>query len=69
MKEYRFAGLLPIPGGVGVSEAGLALGLTRAGVPSDTAFAIALTHRFCVFYLPPIWGFRSYRWLTSRGYL
>jgi len=64
-----FAGLLPIPGGVGVSEAGLALGLTRAGVPSDTAFAIALTHRFCVFYLPPIWGFRSYRWLTSRGYL
>src|SRR5262249_21131655 len=29
-----FAGLLPVPGGVGVSEAGLSLGLTRVGVPS-----------------------------------
>jgi uncharacterized membrane protein YbhN (UPF0104 family) len=41
-----FAGLLPVPGGVGVSEAGLSLGLTRAGIPSETAFAIALTYRF-----------------------
>jgi uncharacterized membrane protein YbhN (UPF0104 family) len=64
-----FAGLLPVPGGVGVSEAGLALGLTRAGIPSETAFAIALTTRFCTFYLPPIWGFRCYRWLTAREYL
>jgi uncharacterized protein (TIRG00374 family) len=64
-----FAGLLPVPGGIGVSEAGLALGLTRAGVPSDTAFAIALTARFCTFYLPPIWGFASYKWLASRRYL
>ena len=64
-----FAGLLPVPGGVGVSEAGLSLGLTRAGIPSETAFAIALTYRFVIFYLPPIWGVRSYRWLTSRRYL
>jgi uncharacterized protein (TIRG00374 family) len=64
-----FAGLLPVPGGVGVSEAGLSLGLTRAGIPSETAFAIALTYRFVTFYLPPIWGLRSYRWLTSRRYL
>jgi uncharacterized protein (TIRG00374 family) len=64
-----FAGLLPVPGGVGVSEAGLSLGLTRAGIPSETAFAIALTYRFITFYLPPIWGLRSYRWMTSRGYL
>ncbi|MGZ8815532.1 MAG: lysylphosphatidylglycerol synthase domain-containing protein, partial [Mycobacterium sp.] len=64
-----FAGLLPIPGDIGVSEAGLALGLSRLGVPSETAFAIALTYRFCTFYLPPIWGFASYRWLTARRYL
>jgi uncharacterized membrane protein YbhN (UPF0104 family) len=64
-----FAGLLPVPGGVGVSEAGLSLGLTRAGIPSETAFAIALTYRFATFYLPPIWGLSSYRWMTSRRYL
>jgi uncharacterized protein (TIRG00374 family) len=64
-----FAGLLPVPGGVGVTEAGLSLGLTRVGIPSETAFAIALTYRFATFYLPPIWGFRSYRWMTSRHYL
>jgi Lysylphosphatidylglycerol synthase TM region len=64
-----FAGLLPVPGGVGVSDAGLSLGLTRAGIPSETAFAIALTYRFVTFYLPPIWGLRRYRWLTSRRYL
>jgi uncharacterized protein (TIRG00374 family) len=64
-----FAGLLPVPGGVGVSEAGLSLGLTRAGIPSETAFAIALTYRFATFYLPPIWGLRSYRWMTSHRYL
>jgi uncharacterized membrane protein YbhN (UPF0104 family) len=64
-----FAGLLPVPGGVGVSEAGLSLGLTKAGVPSEAAFAIALTYRFATFYLPPIWGLRSYRWMTSRRYL
>ena len=64
-----FAGLLPVPGGVGVIEAGLSLGLTRAGIPSETAFAVALTYRFAVFYLPPIWGLRSYRWMTSRRYL
>ena len=64
-----FAGLLPVPGGVGVSEAGLSLGLTRVGVPSSLAFAIALAYRFVVFYLPPLWGFLSLKWLTQRRYL
>jgi uncharacterized membrane protein YbhN (UPF0104 family) len=64
-----FAGLLPVPGGIGVTEAGLSLGLTRAGIPSETAFAIALSYRFTTFYLPPIWGFYSYRWLTARRYI
>jgi uncharacterized membrane protein YbhN (UPF0104 family) len=64
-----FAGLLPVPGGIGVAEAGLSLGLTKAGIPSEVAFAIALTYRFATFYLPPIWGLLSYRWMTSRRYL
>lgn len=64
-----FAGLLPVPGGIGVSEAGITLGLTRVGIPADTALAIALTHRFCAFYLPPFWGYACYRWLVDRKYL
>jgi uncharacterized membrane protein YbhN (UPF0104 family) len=64
-----FAGLLPVPGGIGVSEAGLTLGLTTAGIPSETAFGIALAYRFASFYLPPIWGWLCYRWLVRRRYL
>ncbi len=64
-----FAGLLPIPGGIGVSEAGLTLGLTAAGLTSEVAFAVALAYRFVSFYLPPIWGYFCYRWLIRRRYL
>jgi uncharacterized membrane protein YbhN (UPF0104 family) len=64
-----FSSLIPVPGGVGVSEGGLSLGLTRAGVPSDIALAIALSYRFVVVYLPPLWGYVSFRWLTARRYL
>jgi uncharacterized membrane protein YbhN (UPF0104 family) len=64
-----FAGLLPVPGGVGVTEGGISLGLTRAGVPAELAFAIALSYRFTVFYLPPIWGYVCFRWLAARRYL
>jgi glycosyltransferase 2 family protein len=64
-----FAGLLPIPGGIGVSEAGLTLGLTAAGLSSEIAFAVALAYRFASFYLPPIWGFFCYRWLIRRRFL
>ena len=64
-----FAGLLPVPGGIGVSEAGLTLGLTAAGVSSETAFAIALAYRFASFYLPPIWGWFCYQWLVDKRYL
>jgi uncharacterized membrane protein YbhN (UPF0104 family) len=39
------------------------------GVDESTAFAIALTQRLCTFYLPPIWGYLSLRWLTRKGYL
>jgi uncharacterized protein (TIRG00374 family) len=64
-----FAGILPVPGGIGVTEGGLSLGLTRAGVPAELALAIALSYRFAVFYLPPIWGYLSFKWLSARKYL
>ena len=31
--------------------------------------AIALSHRFITFYLPPIWGFMSYQWLIKHRFL
>jgi uncharacterized membrane protein YbhN (UPF0104 family) len=38
-------------------------------VAQPTAFAIAITWRLCTFYLPPIWGYASLRWLSRKGYL
>jgi len=64
-----FSSLIPVPGGIGVTEAGLTMGLTAAGVPEDTAFAIALSHRFITFYLPPIWGVMSYKWLVKHRFI
>jgi uncharacterized membrane protein YbhN (UPF0104 family) len=64
-----FAGLLPIPGGIGVSEAGLTYGLVAAGLDTETAFAIALAYRFTTFYLPPLWGWPCYHELVKRRYL
>jgi uncharacterized protein (TIRG00374 family) len=63
------SGLVPVPGGIGAAEATLAAGLIAVGVDKPTAFAIALTQRLCTFYLPPLWGFLSLRWLRDRGYL
>lgn len=63
------AGILPIPGGIGVVEAGVALGLTRAGVPEETAFAAAVVYRITTFYLPPAWGVLALRWLQRRELL
>jgi uncharacterized protein (TIRG00374 family) len=64
-----FAGLLPIPGGIGVVEGGLILGLVSAGVPEETAFAIVIVYRLATFYLPPIWGFFALRWLERNRHL
>ena len=64
-----FASIMPVPGGIGVAEAGLTAGLTAVGVPESVAFAAALTHRLCTFYLPPIWGYFSLRWLGRKGYV
>ncbi len=64
-----FAGLMPIPGGVGVTEAGLTAGLTSVGVESEIAVAAVVIYRLMSYYLPPIWGWFCLRWLTNHDYL
>jgi uncharacterized membrane protein YbhN (UPF0104 family) len=64
-----FAGLMPIPGGIGVAEAGYIAALTAIGVPPPVAMAATLTHRMASYYLPPIPGFFSLRWLGTHGYV
>ena len=63
------AGLLPIPGGVGVVEGGLTLGLVSAGMPEESAFAAVILYRMATFYVPPVWGFFALRWLERNDHL
>lgn len=64
-----FAGMMPVPGGIGVAEASLAAGMIAYGIPSEVAGAAALVDRLVTFYLPPIWGWVAFRWLTKKEYL
>jgi uncharacterized protein (TIRG00374 family) len=64
-----FAGVIPIPGGIGVVEGALIFGLARAGMPEPAAFAAAILYRFSTFYLPPIWGFFAFRSLERHKHL
>ncbi len=63
------ATVIPVPGGIGVVEGGLVVGLTSAGVPESAAFATALLYRIATFYLPPIWGWFALQWLRKNRYL
>ncbi len=63
------ASIVPVPGGVGVAEFGLALGLTSAGMTPEPAVAAVLLYRIATFYLPPLWGFFALRWLQRNRYL
>jgi uncharacterized membrane protein YbhN (UPF0104 family) len=69
MAVSLLAGLLPVPGGIGVAEGGLVLGLTSFGVPQEAAFAAVMLYRFSTFYLPPIWGYFALNWLERNRYL
>ena len=62
-----FAGLIPVPGGVGVTEGALTAGFVAVGVPEDIAFSAALCYRMCTFYLPPIWGYPCFSALQRDG--
>ena len=62
-------GLAPVPGGMGVIEAGLIGGMTAAGVPQSIAVAATFTARLFTAYLPPIWGWASLQWLRRHDYV
>ena len=64
-----FSGLMPVPGGMGVAEAGFTVGLQAIGVPSAIAVSTAITFRLVTFYLPPIWGAAAMRWLRRNEYV
>ena len=62
-------GLAPVPGGMGVIEAGLIGGMTAAGVPQSEAVAATFTARLFTTYLSPIWGWVALQWLRRYDYV
>ena len=63
------ATLMPVPGGIGIAEFGLTVGLSAAGMAEEAALATALLYRVSTFYAPPVWGFFAMRWLQRNGNL
>lgn len=64
-----FAGFMPVPGGVGVAEAGYTAGLMAIGIPSSAAASTAIAFRLVTFYIPPLWGVFATRWMKDHSYL
>jgi len=63
------ATFIPVPGGIGVTEFGLTVGLTAAGMSEEAALAAVVVYRVSTFYLPPVWGFFAMRWLQRNAHL
>jgi len=61
--------LIPVPGGIGIVEFSLEVGLTSTGMTASAAAATILLYRLATFYLPPVWGFFAFRWLQRKQYL
>ncbi|HEX4081637.1 MAG TPA: lysylphosphatidylglycerol synthase transmembrane domain-containing protein, partial [Acidimicrobiales bacterium] len=62
-------GVSPVPGGMGVVEAGMILCLVAAGVPQTDAVAATFVQRLFTSYLPPIWGWFVLVWMRKKEYL
>ncbi len=62
-------GVSPVPGGMGVVEAGMILGLTAAGIPETDAVAATFVQRTFTSYLPPLWGWFVLVGMRKREYL
>ena len=62
-----FAGLMPVPGGVGVTQAPHHR-LVAAGVPQAAALSAVLVYRTYP-SPPPTWGYFTMRWLERNDYL
>ncbi len=61
--------VVPVPGGIGVTEAVMTGFLVALGVPEAAAFAATITYRFVVFYVPIAQGAVAMVWLTRNDYL
>jgi uncharacterized membrane protein YbhN (UPF0104 family) len=61
--------MMPVPGGVGVTEAALTAGFVAIGVDEATALSAAITYRVLTYYIPPVIGFGAFRWLQRQRYL
>jgi glycosyltransferase 2 family protein len=62
-------GVSPVPGGVGVVEAGMILGLTAAGIDQPIAVAAVFVQRLFTSYLPPVAGYVTLLVMRRRDYL
>ncbi len=62
-------GVSPVPGGMGVVEAGMIIGLTAAGISESDAVAAVFVQRLFTAYLPPIWGWFVLVWMRRKEYL
>jgi uncharacterized membrane protein YbhN (UPF0104 family) len=62
-------GVSPVPGGMGIVEAGMILGLTAAGIPETQAVAATFVQRLFSAYLPPVAGWISLVWMRRHEYL
>ncbi len=64
-----FAGLMPVPGGIGVTEAALTAGLVAIGIPESAAISAAIVYRVATYYLPPAYGAPAMSWLRKGSYI
>lgn len=61
--------VVPIPGGLGAPEAILLAGLASLGVEHKAALIAAVSFRLLSYWLPPLPGMFSLRWLVRSGRL
>ncbi len=59
-------GAVPVPGGLGVVEAGLIAGLASAAAPGNQAVAAVLIQRFFTAGPPPVWRWATLAWMRRR---
>ncbi len=64
-----FAGLVPVPGNVGVAEAAITAGLVAIGIPQAVAMSTAIVYRLATYFVPAIYGYASLTLMRRRGYL
>jgi uncharacterized membrane protein YbhN (UPF0104 family) len=62
-------GISPVPGGMGVVEAGMILGLSAVGIPEDIAVSAVFVQRLFTAYLPPIVGWFALMSLRRKDLL